>query len=78
MDEPFFLDPLESRPYKVRLPGVFLPLHHLAVRQFLIALGWEEFYDWMICPYLYTEQGEYEVWFSDIGKATYFKLSFVL
>lgn len=67
-----------SRPFRVRLPQVYLPLQHYAVRCFLLELGWEEFTDWMICPYAHTEVGDYEVWFSDIGKATYFKLSFVL
>lgn len=67
-----------SRPFRVRLPQVYLSLQHYAVRSFLLELGWEEFTDWMICPYVHTEVGEYEVWFSDIGKATYFKLSFVL
>jgi hypothetical protein len=78
VDQALFPAANNPRPYKVRLPNVVLPIHHYNVRLFLIELGWEEFTDWMICPYTYTEAGEYEVWFADIGKATYFKLSFTL
>lgn len=66
------------RPHRVRLPNVMYPLQHYAVRCYLLELGWDEFTDWMICPYSHTEAGDYEVWFADIGKATYFKLSFTL
>ena len=73
-----FPEMTDPRPYKVRLAEVQFPLHHYAVRTHLLQLGWEEFTDWMICPYLYTQLGEYEVWFSDLAKAIHFKLSFVL
>lgn len=78
MDEELFPREIDARPYKVRLPNVLLPLHHYQVRLYLLELGWEEFTDWIVCPYRYTNVGEYEVWFSDIAKATYFKVSFSL
>jgi len=77
VDDKLFPTVKDTRPFKVCLPYVILPLHHYKVRCYLLSLGWEEFQDWMICPYSMTADG-YEVWFSDIGKATFFKLSFVL
>jgi hypothetical protein len=68
----------DERPYRVTLPQVIHAHQHYQVRLFLLDLKWEEYQDWMICPYTYTVAGQYEVWFKDIGKATYFKLSFVL
>ena len=78
MDNALFPEMTNPRPYKVVLPGVIHSMHHYKVRCFLLDLRWEEFIDWMICPYANTVAGEYEVWFTDIAKATYFKLSFVL
>jgi len=73
-----FSDAKSSRPYRVDLPKVFDLLDHYKVRCFLLSLDWEEYVDWMISPYVVSEPGEYHVWFADIGKATYFKLSFDL
>jgi hypothetical protein len=72
-----FEDLYPTRPFKVALPGVQNNQDHYQVRIWLLAEGWAEYRDWMISPHLYY-QHVYEVWFSDLAKATYFKLSFTL
>jgi hypothetical protein len=52
-------------------------MHHYRVRWWLLESGWQEYEDWMIAHKDF-HTGIYEVWFTDVGKAVYFKLSFVL
>lgn len=78
MDDKLFPDAINPRPYKVALPYVTCAVNHYKVRCFLLELKWEEFTDWMISPCSLADAGEYEIWFTDIAKATYFKLSFDL
>ena len=77
MDDELFPPSENPRPYRVQMPYVATPLDHYKVRWFLLDTGWTEFEEWMIVPYSFTT-GNYEVWFKDIGKATLFKLTFVL
>jgi hypothetical protein len=72
-----FEHPPQTRSIKVELPTVKTPLDHYAVRMWLLGSGWEEFTDWMIARESFTT-GIYEVWFTDIRKAVYFKLCFSL
>lgn len=52
-------------------------LDHYKVRMWLLDSGWMEYEDWLIGGTSITT-GIYEVWFTDICKAVYFKLSFSL
>lgn len=76
MDDLFDL-PDNPRPYKVELPGVVSPVDQYMVRWWLVDVGWEEYQDWMIAGHS-IGTGIYEVWFKDLGKAIYFKLSFTI
>jgi len=69
--------PKNPKPHRVELPQVVTPVHHYMVRWWLLDSGWQEFEEWMIVQHN-TRSDVYEVWFKDIGKAVYFKLSFCL
>lgn len=75
MDNALFPPAAGGRPYRVVIQSVEGPLDHFEVRRYLIALGWEEYEDWMI---RYDADQKCCVWFKDIAKATYFKVSFAL
>lgn len=75
--EDLFSYPKNSRARIVQLPMVRTFSHKQTVRNWLLEYGWLEYEDWMIAHHN-VETGIYEVWFSDIGKAVYFKLSFSL
>jgi len=50
-------------------------MHHYAVRTWLLEQTWQEYEDWIIGRESF-HTGIYEVWFTDVGKAVYFKLCF--
>jgi hypothetical protein len=58
-------------PYRVLLHNISRPIDHYEVRLWLLAQEWLEWEDWYI-----NNGDQYTIWFKDIGKATYFKLSF--
>lgn len=64
--------PLFSCPYQVVLHNIHTPLDHYEVRLWLLSQPWDEFEEWHI-----DFGKKYIIWFKDIGKAIYFKLSYV-
>ena len=74
MENDLFAPFFDPKPIRVRLAHVVSPPQHEQVKRLLRTTGWEEYVDWMICPFSHTEIGDYEVWFTDIHKAVIFKL----
>jgi len=50
-------------------------MHHYQVRLWLLEQKWQEYEDWIVGRESF-ETGIYEVWFTDLSKAVYFKLCF--
>jgi hypothetical protein len=71
-----FEDIKNPGPYRVALPLVNSPKDQYLVRWWLQDSGWIEFQDWLIG--YQNPAGIYEVWFRELSKATYFKMSFFL
>lgn len=75
--EELFEYPPQTKSIKVELPTVKDMFDGYKVRLWLLGMEWREFEDWLVAGFSYST-GIYEVWFTDIGKACYFKLSFSL
>jgi len=72
-----FEHPQQSRTIRVGLPQVKTSLDYYKVRMWLLDSDWVEFEDWYIAKESF-QTGIFEVWFTKLDKAMYFKLTFTL